>query len=74
MLSVTKQLAQKAMQTAAPALSAVASSAASELIHLKVDGHPVKVAPGATMLVLRHRPMVQEYRSHRCVQIRIRRM
>ena len=49
-VQVTKHLAQKAMQTAAPAVSAVASAAISELIGLKVDGHPVKVARGATLL------------------------
>ena len=49
-VQVTKYLAQKAMQTAAPAVSAVASAAVSELIGLKVDGHPVNVARGATLL------------------------
>jgi hypothetical protein len=49
-VQVTKQLAQKAMQTAAPAVAAVASAAVSELIGLKVDGHPVNVARGATLL------------------------
>jgi len=49
-VQVTKQLAQKAMQTATPAVAAVASAAVSELIGLKVDGHPVNVARGATLL------------------------
>jgi ATP-dependent protease ClpP protease subunit len=47
---VTNQLARQAMQTSAPAVSAVAAAAASEAIGLKVDGHSVKVARGATIL------------------------
>ena len=47
---VTKQLAQQAMQTSTPTLSAVAAAAASKVIGLKVDGHSVKVARGATIL------------------------
>jgi NADH-quinone oxidoreductase subunit G len=45
-------MAQNAKQAAAPALSTVASAAASDFIRLKVkvDGHPIEVAPGATML------------------------
>lgn len=51
-VQITKHMAQNAKQVAAPALSTVASAAASELIRLKVkvDGHPIEVAPGATML------------------------